>query len=258
MRSFSSRALSADATGTSDQRDTFGLGIHFLVASVALAGAVANFYLIQSPMSVVMASDANALELMGLDPSVLGAASIVAFEFVAGIVFIELLGYTKIFGFISSGEEAWSLARKVVIGLSALLIAVFSALEVGLAWYRNEIIEQSLALKAFIDSPSGIKTVESAFDASPLYIQMTLGGLVPWILAIAVISLERVVRFLPVLFFGVFSILLFLVWFPLIAFGTAFERFNSFLIALFDVAVLPPTRVAKFVESLWESSRGSR
>lgn len=272
VKLFSSDLVASAKRGAIEVRDNYlgdgafwTLPVYLVIAFVALAGAVANFYLIQPPMAVVMASDANALELLGMDSAVLGAFIIVALEFVVGFLLMEAAGISKLNVFRFSENQSWSTAQKGLVVLFALLVVVFSILEIGLALFRHQIVMDALAVNRdlrCLERPAACTSepgaLEAKFKSFPLYIQMTLGGLLPWVLAFATVALERFLLFVPIFFFNFIAALFFLIWVPLIVVGTVFERLTVMTIALFDIAVLPPTKAAELVRTVWVSYHRER
>ncbi|HVY89272.1 MAG TPA: hypothetical protein VG942_10420 [Hyphomonadaceae bacterium] len=177
--------------------------IALLITGIALSGVFLNFFLIERPMSEIVGEGSK---IGGVGLPAFAALIVIFLEFVAGVVLMDALGFTKLIPAFNSMSDGGR--RILLIGALIFLIA-FSFLEAFLAIVREQIIEQNAEVSRIAVASMGQNGLDAAAQNAlqssvkpavvlglqlPTLAQIILAVVIPWLLATAALPLETIVR----------------------------------------------------------------
>lgn len=110
------------------------------------------------------------------------AAVVVILEIFMGVFFLETLSVTKLFSEIHALKTS---VRARLRATTIFLLSMFALIEAGLVWMHDAIVVQE-----------GIALRHDLFGQLPLSAQMAVAFVLPFILILAGLSFDRVVRML--------------------------------------------------------------
>jgi hypothetical protein len=219
-------------------------GISALVMVIAVGGAFINYKLIALPMSeMVGASDYITDSLKTSD---VAALVIILMEASMGLFLLESLRITQLFPRIASMDDR--MRRRLMIA-SLVFLIILAAIESSLALMRDMLIADKAALMRDLAS-SAVAAEEGWFTRIPMAGQMIMGFVLPFALAFVAIPLESTVHSLRTVI-GVTLVqslrgLGFLIRFT----GVLFKRFAKVLELLYDIPIVIPIMIERWVLSL--------
>src|SRR5689334_5245782 len=175
--------------------------IAVLITGIALSGVFLNFFLIERPMSEIVGEGSR---IAGVGLPAFAAMIVIFLEFVAGVVLMDALGFTKLIPAFHTMPDS---GRKILLIGALIFLAAFSVLEAFLAIVREQIIEQNNEISRIAVSQLGgaaaaptdvvastVPTAKVAGLALPTFAQIILAVVIPWLLATAALPLETIVR----------------------------------------------------------------
>ncbi|MBW2637700.1 MAG: hypothetical protein JRC86_09305 [Deltaproteobacteria bacterium] len=214
-----------------------------LVLIIACGGGFINFNLIALPMSEMVAGSNY---VAGMRIADLSALVLVLMEAAAGLFLMESLGITHLFPSIGYMKDNKRRLLMLIAGVGLLFLAT---VESSLALLREHIVADNAALKQALAGASA-DAVPLANSMIPTIVQMMLGFILPWILAMIAIPLEVFIRSARIIIGDVMV---------LVVKGTAFfqrvlanitDSLGSFLVGLYDVYIFFPLWVENTIKSV--------
>jgi translation initiation factor 2B subunit (eIF-2B alpha/beta/delta family) len=224
------------------------LAISALVMVIALGGAFINYKLIALPMSeMVGASDYITNDLRTSD---VAALVIILMEASMGLFLLESLRITQLFPKIASMDDR--MRRRLMLA-SLIFLVILAAIESSLALMRDMLVADKAALMRDLSS-SAPAAAEGWMSNIPMAGQMIMGFVLPFALAFVAIPLESVVHslrtVLGVLLVQTMRGLGFVLRFT----GVVFRRFAKVLELSYDILIVIPLMVERWVVVLRDNS----
>lgn len=155
-----------------------------VVLAVAVVGAIINFNLVALPMSEMVGGNSYIGEFRTSD---VAGMFIVCLEIVLGFFVMDALRITRLFSIIGSMEDN---KRKVIFWILFSFLFILALVESSLAFMRDQIAADMEALR---QSLAGIESSEVATSNIPMYGQMIMGFILPFILTFVAIPFESFV-----------------------------------------------------------------
>jgi hypothetical protein len=226
------------------------LAISSLVLVIAMGGAFINYKLIALPMSeMVGATDYITNNLKTSD---VAALVIILMEASMGLFLLESLRITQLFPRIASMDDR--MRRRLMLA-SLVFLVILAGIESSLALMRDMLISDKASLMRDLASVAPV-VEEGWFTRIPMAGQMIMGFVLPFALAFVAIPLESVVHSLRT----VIGVLLvqsirgaaFLIRFT----GVLFKRFAKVLELIYDLPIVIPLLIEKWVVALRSSPSG--
>jgi hypothetical protein len=225
-------------------------GISALVMLIAVGGAFINYKLIALPMSeMVGASDYITNSLKTSD---VAALVIILMEASMGLFLLESLRITQLFPRIASMDDRM---RHRLMLASLIFLIILAGIESSLALMRDMLIADKASLMRDL-ATNAVAVEEGWFTRIPMAGQMIMGFVLPFALAFVAIPLESTVHSLRT----VIGVLLvqtlrgaaFLIRFT----GVLFKRFAKVLELIYDLTIVIPLLLEKWVLALSSNSSG--
>ncbi len=225
-------------------------GISALVMLIAVGGAFINYKLIALPMSeMVGASDYITNSLKTSD---VAALVIILMEASMGLFLLESLRITQLFPRIASMDDRM---RHRLMLASLVFLIILAGIESSLALMRDMLIADKASLMRDL-ATNAVVVEEGWFTRIPMAGQMIMGFVLPFALAFVAIPLESTVHSLRT----VIGVLLvqtlrgaaFLIRFT----GVLFKRFAKVLELIYDLTIVIPLMVEKWVMALSSNPSG--
>jgi len=225
-------------------------GISALVMLIAMGGAFINYKLIALPMSeMVGASDYITNSLKTSD---VAALVIILMEASMGLFLLESLRITQLFPRIASMDDRM---RHRLMLASLIFLIILAGIESSLALMRDMLIADKASLMRDL-ATNAVAVEEGWFTRIPMAGQMIMGFVLPFALAFVAIPLESTVHSLRT----VIGVLLvqtlrgaaFLIRFT----GVLFKRFAKVLELIYDLTIVIPLLLEKWVLALSRSPSG--
>jgi hypothetical protein len=226
------------------------LGISALVMLIAAGGAFINFKLIALPMSeMVGASDYITNNLRTSD---VAALVIVLMEASMGVFLLESLRITHLFPSIASMNDQ---LRRRVMWAALVLLLILASIESSLALMRDMLIADKAAMLHDLATVAPVAT-DSLLTNIPMAGQMVMGFVLPFVLAFVAIPLEVAVYSLRTVVGVVLVMLMRGISFILRFIAMIFHRLGRILVNVYDIAIVLPLLVERWVIGLRGSSPG--
>jgi len=224
------------------------LAISALVMVIAMGGAFINYKLIALPMSeMVGASDYISNNLKTSD---VAALVIILMEASMGLFLLESLRITQLFPKIASMDDRM---RHRLMLASLVFLIILAAIESSLALMRDMLISDKASLMRDLASAAPAVT-ESWFTSIPMAGQMIMGFVLPFALAFVAIPLESVVHSLRTVIGVLLVQTMRGLGFTLRFFGVIFRRFAKVLELLYDIPIVIPLMIERWVIALRKDS----
>jgi hypothetical protein len=226
------------------------LAISSLVMVIAMGGAFINYKLIALPMSeMVGASDYITNNLRTSD---VAALVIILMEASMGLFLLESLRITQLFPKIASMDDR--MRRRLMLA-SLIFLVILAGIESSLALMRDMLVADKASLMR--DLASAAPPVSQGWMSNiPMAGQMIMGFVLPFALAFVAIPLESVVHslrtVLGVLLVQTMRGLGFVLRFT----GVVFRRFAKVLELSYDILIVIPLMMERWVVALRGDSTG--
>ncbi|KCZ91812.1 hypothetical protein [Hyphomonas johnsonii] len=223
--------------------------IALIVMFVALTGAFLNFFLIARPMAEIVG---DGLQILGMPLPTAAALVVIFLEAVAGIVLMEAAGVTKLGFFLTIGVAG----RRILFWAAFAFLCGFSFFEAILAMQRDSLIilDQQTQVMALgdlvVEEPAGVSLIMIA--------QIMLAVVIPWLLAIAAIPLETVVKNSVFLLRIVGHVILVFLsnFFRLLS--TVVKSVGLFLLRLYDLIIFLPLAIEQVVQTVRHAGKAGK
>lgn len=165
--------------------------VGLLVAVAAIGGAALNFRLIARPLSEIVG---EGFQVFGYPLADVLALGIILVEAVAGALFMDFLGVTRLFPVADRLEDRQRRILAVAIGG---VLLTFALIEASLALVRQDIVQLERQLGTATGSGGGTppNAPQAALHWLPQVVQATLGFVMPWVLALVAIPLEQLLKY---------------------------------------------------------------
>lgn len=170
----------------SEQSILFPWIASLVLVLIAFAGVTLNFFLIQRPMGEIVGTG---VQIVGVDLPVAMAVAVILLEMTAGLFFFEAAGITHM---VDKVETASERTRKIMMWTAFGFLVTFSFFEAALALGREALILQQNAMEA--RASGGVAGATTPSLSLTTVAQVLLGAMMPWLLALATIPLETVLR----------------------------------------------------------------
>jgi hypothetical protein len=220
------------------------LAISALVMVIALGGAFINYKLIALPMSeMVGASDYITNNLRTSD---VAALVIILMEASMGLFLLESLRITQLFPKIASMDDGM---RRRLMWASLIFLVILAAIESSLALMRDMLVADKASLMRDLSSSAPAAT-EGWMSNIPMAGQMIMGFVLPFALAFVAIPLESMVHSLRIVIGVLLVQTMRGLGFALRFTGVVFRRFAKVLELSYDVLIVIPLMVERWVAAL--------
>ena len=224
--------------------------ISLIIMTIALTGVFLNFFLIERPMAEIVG---DGLQIVGMSLPMAAALVVIFLEAVAGVVLMEAAGVTKL-GFFHNLSD---MGRRVMFWTAFAFLCAFSLFEALLAVQRESLIALDQATQAMALGLETEEGAESGGVSLTMIAQIVLAVLIPWLLAIAAVPFENVVKN--------FVFLVTLIWHQLLVFlaflcktlSTVAKSLGLFLLRLYDLIIFLPLAIEQMVRAIQGSKRQS-
>lgn len=220
------------------------LAISSLVMVIALGGAFINYKLIALPMSeMVGASDYITNNLRTSD---VAALVIILMEASMGLFLLESLRITQLFPKIASMDDR--MRRRLMLA-SLIFLVILAGIESSLALMRDMLVADKASLMR--DLASAAPPVSDNWMSNiPMAGQMIMGFVLPFALAFVAIPLESVVHSLRTVIGVLLVQTMRGLGFVLRFTGVVFRRFAKVLVQSYDILIVIPLMVERWVAAL--------
>src|SRR5690606_26781563 len=157
------------------------------VLGIAVGGAIINFNLIARPMSEMVGGTSM---IGGLRIADIAALVIILVEISMGLFLMESLRITRLFPVISAMDDRM---RVRMIWITLFLLTTLAAVEAGLAFMREILVQDELATAAMLrgEDPAA---VQPRFLWITTAAQMGMGFILPFALTFVAIPLETFIH----------------------------------------------------------------
>jgi hypothetical protein len=224
------------------------LAISSLVFVIAMGGAFINYKLIALPMSeMVGASDYITNNLRTSD---VAALVIILMEASMGLFLLESLRITQLFPKIASMDDRM---RRRLMWAALIFLVILAGIESSLALMRDMLIADKATLMRDLSS-SAPAASEGWMSNIPMAGQMIMGFVLPFALAFVAIPLESVVHSLRTVIGVLLVQTMRGIGFVLRFIGVVFRRFAKVLELIYDVLIVIPLMVERWVVALRDNS----
>lgn len=248
--------------------------IALIITMIALSGVFLNFFLIQRPMAEIVGESAK---IGGVGLPTFAAMIVIFLEFIAGVVLMDAAGFTRLIPAFHTMSDG---AKRIMFWVAFAFLASFSFLEATLAVVREQIIETEQETRALANAMMTAPDIAPADAAVPALAdgaavatdpapneearsglalitmaQIVLAVLIPWLLAIAALPLETIVRnTVFILQIGGAQLML-LVGFICRTLSTALKSLGLFALAVYDLIIFAPLWIERKAKGLAAGSR---
>lgn len=157
------------------------------VLSIAVGGAIVNFNLIARPMAEMVGGSSA---VGGFRAADVAALVIILLELTMGLFLMESLRITRLFPVIGALPDKM---RVRMLWITLTLLTALAAVESGLAYMREVLMEDQLATSALLRGETGA-AAQVQFQWITTMAQMGMGFILPFVLAFVAIPLETFVQ----------------------------------------------------------------
>ena len=220
------------------------LGISSLIMLIAAGGAFINFKLIALPMSEMVGSGDYITN--SLRTSDVAALVIVLMEASMGVFLLETLRITHLFPAIASMDDR---LRRRLMWTALVLLLILAGIESSLALMRDMLIADKVAMLHDLSAAAPPAT-DSWLTHIPMVGQMVMGFVLPFVLAFVAIPLEVVIYSLRTTVGVGLVMVMRAISFALRFMAMIFYRLGRIMINVYDIAIVLPLMVERWVETL--------
>lgn len=225
--------------------------IAVLITGIALSGVMLNYFLIERPMAEIVGEGSK---IAGIGLPAFAAMIVIFLEFVAGVILMDALGFTKLIPAFHTMSDG---ARRGLAIAAALFLLTFSVLEVSLAFVRERIIElnaETLAIAGSDAAPgaTGETTTNTADSLSSIstFAQAILAFVIPWLLATAALPLETIVRNSVFMIQLAGAYLMLGLSFVCKTVSNVFKSLGLFALTVYDLIIFAPLWIERKVKGM--------
>lgn len=161
--------------------------ISALVLFIAVGGGIVNFNLIAYPMQEMVGGNST---LAGYKTSDVAAMVIILLELAIGLFFMESARFTRLFPVIGALDDK---IRERMKWITLAILVILAGSESALAYMRDLMAAENQALtRSLTDVPMVVGG--ASFRNIPTIVQMVIGFILPFVLALAAMPLESFVH----------------------------------------------------------------
>ncbi|MDH5359470.1 MAG: hypothetical protein OEX03_02855 [Gammaproteobacteria bacterium] len=161
--------------------------ISALVLFIAIGGGIVNFNLIAYPMQEMVGGNST---LAGYKTSDVAAMVIILLELAIGLFFMESARFTRLFPVIGALDDK---IRERMKWITLAILVILAGSESALAYMRDLMAAENQALTRSLTDVPMVVGGES-FRNIPTIVQMVIGFILPFVLALAAMPLESFVH----------------------------------------------------------------
>src|SRR5690606_5904940 len=207
--------------------------ISMFVLGIAVGGAIINFNLIARPMSEMVGGTSM---IGGVRIADIAALVIILVEISMGLFLMESLRITRLFPVISAMDDRM---RVRMIWITLFLLTTLAAVEAGLAFMREILVQDELATAAMLrgEDPAA---VQPRFLWITTAAQMGMGFILPFALTFVAIPLESFIHSLRTVLGVLAGAVLKLVATLLRVLASAIRGLARSLVYVYDVVIFLP------------------
>ena len=204
--------------------------------AIFVGGAFLNFHLISLPMPEMVGASSRIGTFTVAEVS---ALMIVLVEVAIGMLLMEVLHITRMFPAFGTLDER---KRRILLWTFLGFILVFASIESGLAFMRDQIANDTAALRGLLVGGEAVDLVGTGTISTliPQAAQMLLGFLLPWVLIFVAIPFESFVESGRILLANLVIQVLHLLIILMRLTATMIRYLCDILLALYDIAVSIP------------------
>lgn len=162
--------------------------VSMFVLGIAVGGAIINFNLIARPMSEMVGGTSMVGNMKVAD---IAALVIILVEISMGLFLMESLRITRLFPVISALDDR---LRRRMIWISLTILTLLAAVEAGLAFMREILVQDEMATTAILRGDVGAATAAPRFMWITTAAQMGMGFILPFALTFVAIPLETFIH----------------------------------------------------------------
>jgi hypothetical protein len=247
--------------------------IAIIITGIALSGVFLNFFLIQRPMAEIVGESAR---IGGIGLPTFAAIIVIFLEFIAGVVLMDAAGFTRLIPAFHTMSDG---AKRIMFWVAFAFLASFSFLEATLAIVREQIIETEQETRALANAimsapeiaaepapgagtianpdPTSETAAPEAREGLQLITmaQIVLAVLIPWLLAIAALPLETIVRNTVFMLQIAGAQLMLVLAFLCRTMSAALKSLGLFVLAIYDLIIFAPLWIERRAKGLAAGSR---
>ncbi|MBD3670822.1 MAG: hypothetical protein HUJ29_08610 [Gammaproteobacteria bacterium] len=207
--------------------------ISTFVLLIAVGGGIVNFNLIAYPMQEMVGGSSY---LAGFKTSNVAAMVIILLELAIGLFFMESARFTRLFPVIGALDDK---VRERMKWITLTILVILASAESALAYMRDLMAAENQALS---QSLSGVPMVMGgeSFSSIPTAVQMVIGFILPFVLALAALPLESFVHSSRIVLGVLGAVILRLVAFVLRLLGNIAHHVGSAIVHGYDLIIFMP------------------
>lgn len=207
--------------------------ISTFVLAIAVGGGIVNFNLIAYPMQEMVGGNSS---LMGFKTSDIAAMVIILLELAIGLFYMESARFTRLFPVIGALDDK---IRDRMKWITLGMLVILASSESALAFMRDLMAAER---QAFTQSLSDVTAVagEAAFSNIPTVVQMVIGFILPFVLALAAMPLESFVHSSRTVLGLLIVSLLRAISFLMRLLGNIVHHLGSALVQTYDLIIFMP------------------
>lgn len=217
--------------------------ISLFVLGIAVGGAIINFHLIARPMAEMVGGTSM---IGGMKIADIAALVIILVEISMGLFLLESLRITRLFPVIGSMDDRM---RVRMIWITLFFLTALAAVEAGLAFMREILVQDELATSAMLRGEAAALT-EPRFLWITTAAQMGMGFILPFALAFVAIPLESFIHSLRTVLGMIAAALLRATATLFRVVGVFARSLSRFLAMLYDLLIFLPLWVEGRVQPL--------
>ena len=216
--------------------------ISLLVLTIAIGGAVVNFNLIAYPMQEMVGGNNY---IGNFKTSDVAAMVIIMLELAIGLFFMESARFTRLFPVIGALDDK---IRERMKWITLGILVILAGSEAAMAYMRDLMAADRQALtQSLSDVPMVIGG--EAFRSIPTIVQMVIGFILPFVLALVAIPLESFVHSSRIVMGSLGVLALRAIAFLLRLIGNVIHHLGSALVHIYDLIIFMPLWVEEKVSN---------
>lgn len=212
------------------------------VLAIAVGGAFINFQLIARPMSEMVG---GADMLMGFKTSSVAALVIILVEISLGLFLMESLRITRLFPVIGALNDKM---RIKMVWITFIFLFSLAAVEAGLAYMREILMQDSQATLALLSETGGVQVTENSALWITTAAQMGLGFVLPFALTFVAIPLESFIHSMRTVLGAAIVALLRSTEWLLRLIGNIVRSSGKIFVHAYDLVIVLPLGIEKLIK----------
>jgi hypothetical protein len=207
--------------------------ISLLVLTIAVGGAIVNFNLIAYPMQEMVGGNNY---IGNFKTSNVAAMVIIMLELAIGLFFMESSRFTRLFPVIGALDDK---IRERMKWITLGILVILAGSEAAMAYMRDLMAADRQALTQSLSDVPMVMGGE-AFRSIPTAVQMVIGFILPFVLALVAIPLESFVHSARIVLGGLSVLGLRAFAFLLRLAGNIIHHLGSALVHIYDLIIFMP------------------